>query len=104
MASVVQGVLWKGTLGVIVPLAEQIQWLKEKWQGFGLDVLYASASPYASDDFRDPAWELKMKGADIIVLDCMGYTVEHQAIVRNASGLPVILSRSLVAKVADELS
>ncbi|MFC7395439.1 AroM family protein [Scopulibacillus cellulosilyticus] len=104
LASVVQAVLQKGTLGIIMPLAEQLDLTKEKWGGSGLDIKFASASPYEPADFSEAAKELREQQADLIVLDCMGYTFDHQSLVRKVSGVPVILSRSIVAKVAGELA
>ncbi|SDY99258.1 protein AroM [Evansella caseinilytica] len=98
---VVKAVLREGNLGLLVPLAEQKQQLIEKWDA--LPVVAAAASPYEAGDFERPAQELKANGATIIVLDCMGYTEQHKKIVKAATGLPVILARSIVARIAAEL-
>lgn len=102
LRAVVNGLIDKQTLGIIVPLPEQKETLKQKWDG--ITVLVESASPYADDDFIAPAKALRKAGASMIVLDCMGYTEEHRKIVQEASNLPVILSRSIVARVAAELA
>lgn len=103
LSATVQAVLQNGKLGVIIPLAEQEPFMKEKWEGFGFEVEYRVASPYDEADFATPATELKEAGANLIVLDCMGYTVEQKFIVSRISGLPVILARSIVARIASEL-
>ncbi|WP_078544751.1 AroM family protein [Litchfieldia alkalitelluris] len=102
--AVVDSVLEKnGVLGVMVPLMEQKESLVKKWGDRPLVV--QSANPYQKDDdFVTPARKLKELGATVIVLDCMGYTEEHKRKVKEHSNLPVILSRSIVARVAAELA
>lgn len=103
LKAVVQSVIGTGTLGVMVPLMEQKESLVKKWGE--TPVVVQSANPYQKDDdFVTPAIKLKEQGASLIVLDCMGYTQEHKQIVKQHTGLPVILSRSIVARVAAEMA
>jgi protein AroM len=90
--------------GVIVPLIEQKENLKPKYTPFDLHPTFAVASPYVLDevDFHQAANELKDK-VDIILLDCMGYTEETRRWVADASGLPVILSNAIMAKLVSEM-
>ena len=53
------------------------------------------ASPYAGDRFEEAAAELS--AADVIVLHCMGYSLEHKRRVAAATGKPVLLAREMVA-------
>ncbi|WP_209123648.1 AroM family protein [Alkalihalobacillus sp. BA299] len=99
---VVEAVLGNGTIGVIVPLEEQKKQMLEKWDK--IPVVVEAVSPYEESDFEGPARELKDKGASIIVLDCMGYKEAHKQMVKSVTGLPTILSRSVVARVAAELA
>ena len=46
--------------------------------------------------------ELK-DNVDVILLDCMGYTEQARDIVANTTGLPVILSNAIMAKLVAEL-
>ncbi|MBE1441163.1 AroM family protein [Paenibacillus sp. OAS669] len=91
-------------LGVIVPLEEQKEDLKPKYTSLGLNPLFAVASPYLHqpDHYRQAAFELKDK-ADLIVMDCMGYTEEARELAAQASGLPVVLSNVLMAKLVSEM-
>ncbi|WP_223066306.1 AroM family protein [Paenibacillus caui] len=91
-------------LGVIVPLIEQKENLKPKFLPHGLQPDFAVASPYVFDErnFGKAAGELKDK-VDIILLDCMGYTEKARALVAEASGLPVILSNAIMAKLVSEM-
>lgn len=90
--------------GVIVPLEEQRENLKPKFSPFGLEPVFAVASPYKLEEsgFESAANELK-DHVDIILLDCMGYTEEARERVSNASGLPVILSNAIMAKLVSEM-
>ncbi len=90
--------------GVIVPLNEQKETLLPKFSPFGLTPLFSVASPYQNDpkSYEEAAVELKDK-VDIILLDCMGYTEEAREIVSRATGLPVILSNAIMAKLTSEM-
>jgi protein AroM len=91
-------------IGVIVPIIEQTESLKPKFSSFGMNPLFAVASPYIFDEtnFYQAANELKDK-VDIILLDCMGYNEEARALVSKTSGLPVILSNAIMAKIVSEM-
>ena len=42
-------------------------------------------------------------GAQIIVMDCIGYTGEMRKLVREITGKPVVLARGIVARTVAEL-
>lgn len=100
----VKALVGKRRFGVIVPLVEQQENLKPKYLPYDMKPLFAVASPYAQDDecFATAASQLKDK-VDVILLDCMGYTERMQEIVSKVSGLPVILSNALIAKLVSEI-
>lgn len=91
-------------LGVLVPLAEQTETLRAKYEPYGLDPVFAVASPYnrSASEYRQAAEELKRK-ADLVLMDCMGYTEEARSLMAEATGLPVVLSNSLMAKLVSEM-
>jgi protein AroM len=99
---VVHSILGNGKLGILVPLDEQKESLKMKWGS--IPIVSQSVSPYEKDDYITPALKLKEQGATLIVLDCMGYNEAHKDIVKKYTDLPVILPRSIVARVAAELA
>ncbi|MFD3269795.1 AroM family protein [Paenibacillus dendritiformis] len=92
-------------IGLIIPLAEQAEEMRQKWGAFGASITTAAASPYTAtrEQLAAAAQELRAAGAGIIVLDCMGYTLEHQQIAREASGCFALLSSSLLFKLITEL-
>lgn len=101
LKNVVKSVIGDGKLGLMIPLEEQRDQLTKKWEGTPLEV--AVSSPYEGADFESVGNELLKKGVTLIVLDCMGYTEEQKRRVKSSTGLPVILSRSIVSRVAAEL-
>lgn len=96
----VQKVMSSGTLGLIVPLEEQKDSLIEKWDHPEIKKLVEAASPYERSDIEGAAKALKNRGADLIVLDCMGYNEKHEERAVNASGLRVFLPRKVAAYAA----
>lgn len=93
------------TLGVIVPLPEQMESENAKWTKLSREPIFAAASPYVDDKTALPeaARELRARGAEVLLLDCMGFTQAHKRVASEASGLPVILSNALVAKLVSEI-
>jgi len=100
VAALVQG----GQLGIIVPLVEQIASEAGKWAPLGRAPLYAAASPYGGDEasVTEAARDLAGRGAEILLMDCMGFVERHRHKAAEA-GLPVILSNSLIAKLVSEI-
>jgi protein AroM len=100
VAALVQG----AQLGIIVPLAEQIASEAEKWAPLARAPIYAAASPYGGDGLTvaAAAQDLAERGADILLMDCMGFVERHRRDAATA-GLPVILSNALIAKIVSEV-
>lgn len=100
---IVQGMLTKGKkLGVIIPSSEQIEQTKKKWGA--VDPVVAVASPYGNPEkIREAAKTLLTKNVDLTVLDCIGYTRQMKQEVKEITGKPVILSRTVIARVLREL-
>lgn len=103
LVNVVRG-LGVRRLGVVVPLSSQVGELTDKWGEINTDVTFVAASPYAYQDEVTPAArELAGHTIDIVVMDCMGFTQAHKRTFSQATGRPVILASSIVARVVGEL-
>ncbi len=90
-------------LGVLVPDAAQVAGAEARWRALAPAVA-APASPYADTDGPEAAARaLRAAGADLIVMDCMGYTRATQRAVSRASGVPAVLAAGAVALVIREL-
>ncbi|WP_419963075.1 AroM family protein [Pantoea vagans] len=92
-------------VGIVVPVEEQIAEQAGKWQPLPAQPCFAVASPYQGDEatFADAAHRLKAQGAELVVLDCMGYHQQHRAWLQQRLDVPVLLSNQLVARLAAEL-
>jgi protein AroM len=96
-----------GPLGVVVPLPAQQDVLSKRWRrALGAPVLIDNADPYA-DDAADaiPAavGRLACRGARMALLDCMGYAEASRKAAAARAGIPVLLARSVVGRLAGEL-
>lgn len=100
VAALIQG----AQLGIVVPLAEQISSEAGKWGPLGRPPIYAAASPYGGEgaSVAEASRELAGRGAEILLMDCMGFVERHRR-EAAAAGLPVILSNSLIAKLVSEI-
>ena len=101
----VAGLVERRQLGVIVPIASQIGSEAGKWRGLPPPPIFGSASPYSGDteaEVRRAGTELKDRGAEAILLDCIGFTERHRAALAPL-GVPVILSNAVAAKAVAEL-
>ena len=87
-------------VGVMLPNARQVGAYERSSNGQAPTVA-THASPYGDSRFPDAVNELK--DADLIVMHCMGYDAAMKAEVARLSGKPVLLSRGLVAAVAQQL-
>lgn len=100
---VVAGVAAGQLLGVLVPLPEQVDEARRRWQAAGRVAAVAAVSPYGDGDFSQAAGVLREAGTELAVMDCMGYTREHKRRVVAAAARPAILAGTAVAAVLREL-
>lgn len=92
------------SLGVLVPLPEQVDSARQHLSHITPRIAVRSASPYGpKDGILQAAESLKTEGVDLVVMHCMGYRNEHRSLVRQRTGKPAILSNSIVARTAAEL-
>ena len=100
----VAGLIEHRQLGIIVPIAGQIETEAGKWRTLAQPPIFATASPYSAppEAVAGAGATLKARGAAAILLDCIGFTERHRAAL-SGLGLPVILSNAIVAKAVAEL-
>jgi protein AroM len=90
--------------GVFVPLPSQIESAAEKWRVLEAEVVFVAASPYGEQiELIRAVEELEGHLLDLVVMDCMGYTLAHRGVVIQATGRPVILASRVVARIVGEL-
>lgn len=102
VSGLISGLDFFSHLGLIVPNTDQLRYVREKWDTFPGRVSAAASSPYGGDDPSQAAIELSDDGAELIVLDCMGYSSWHRDRVRAATNLPVVLPQTLIAAAVQE--
>ena len=91
-------------VGVMAPDPSQIDQVKGWWLDSGIDSEIVSASPYEDmESIRSAALEIQRMDVSLICLDCMGYSLQMKQVVAQLTGKPVILPRSLVARIANEM-
>ncbi len=93
-------------LGVLVPSAEQVPQSEVRWHTVAAAVRCVGASPYVDAEaaVARAACELAEWGAELVVMDCVGYTVAMKEAVRSRVRCPVVLARTLIARVVAELA
>jgi protein AroM len=93
-------------IGALAPLADQLAQTRAKWLEYGVDPLLAAASPYAgADEVTPAARDLAERGAELIFMDCMGYSLAMKARAKAAAGgCPIVLARSAIARVLAEVA
>ncbi|MEF2070322.1 AroM family protein [Consotaella aegiceratis] len=94
----------RGRLGVLVPLAEQVGTMTERWNRDGVDVVAEALQPGSDDATIDEVVEtLVARKPDMIVMDCMGYSSTDKARLRRQFDGPVVLAVSATARMMQEL-
>lgn len=101
VASIVDG----HQVGIILPVAEMIKFQEQKWRNLTHPPLYALANPNPGNEaaLLEAGKKLRAEGADVLVLDCLGYHQKHRDLLQKQMDVPVLLSNVLVARLAVEL-
>ncbi len=93
-------------LGVIKPSPGQIESARKQFASYGIEATVTAASPYTGAqrlvDVRRVAERLRDAGVDLVWMTCVGMDEPMRAIVREVTEKPVVLARSILARVIDE--
>lgn len=89
-------------LGVVVPSPGQTRDAVTRWGGIAGEVTAVGVSPYGAPaevarDLTDAARFLARGGAELVVLDCLGFGIEAAKVVRRAARVPVVVARTALA-------
>jgi protein AroM len=89
---------------VVSPLPEQQQLVAATWlRRLGRSVFVESADPYtevASSEVAAACERLAGAGAELVFLDCIGYTKASAATAAARAGVPVLTGRGLAVREA----
>ena len=92
------------TLGIVVPLAEQMDQAQQSLSHLTPKIDVAVASPYGPlEAVHEAAAELYQNRVDLVVLHCMGFSGEHRQVMRAVTQKPVLVANSIVARTLAEL-
>ena len=105
LQSMVKAILKKGKLGVIIPSLDQIQATKKKWDSTGFSVVVEAISPYTGTEKEiiEIANKFKNLEVDLTILDCIGFNRMTKAVFRDVIKKPVLLPRTILARIAREI-
>jgi len=104
LSGLAAGLLPRGRLGLLIPLAEQAEKLSTKWARPGIEVVAEALAPSA--DVREAnaaARRLAAKKPDLVAMDCMSYTPLTKEQVKPGLGVPALLAITATGRVLREL-
>jgi len=91
-------------LGIMTPDPAQQEEQLRRWHAVSPEVIIQPANPYESGKGIElAARQLAAAACAVVVMDCLGYTLAMQALVRQIVQKPVLLARSVLARVAAEM-
>lgn len=102
--SLVQKLALSQPIGLFVPDQSQIAQVTEWFSQSQISFVPVTASPYKEAEFMgERAKKLKDQDLACVLLDCMGYSSKMKEDIHRACGLPVILPRTFIARLLNEL-
>lgn len=102
--SLVQKLTLKKSIGLFVPDQSQIQQVQDWFSESQISFVPVTASPYReAAQMAERAKALKGKDLSCVLLDCMGYSKQMKQDIQKACGLPVILPRTFIARLLNEM-
>lgn len=89
----------------LTPSQDQVAQSKHKWSKLVRKVTPIAASPYKdSAEAIDKAAALIVNtDADLVVMDCIGYSEQMKQHLRSKTGKNILLSRTLIARIIKDL-
>jgi protein AroM len=98
------GLLPRGRLGILIPLAEQAGKLTSKWARPGLEIVAEALTPSAgAQEAEAAARRLADHKPDLVAMDCMSYTPATKEWVKGPLGVPALLAITATGRVLREL-
>jgi protein AroM len=98
------GLLPRGRLGLLIPLAEQAEKLGSKWARPGLEIVAEALAPSAgAGEAEAAARRLAARKPDLVAMDCMSYTPTTKEWVKGPLGVPALLAITATGRVLREL-
>ncbi|WP_436876302.1 AroM family protein [Siccibacter turicensis] len=101
IASIVNG----QQVGIILPIPEHLKLQERKWAKLEKPPVYALANPFygTEDEWLRAGQSLTEQGAEVLLLDCLGFHQRHRDLLQKHLEIPVLLTNVLVSRLAAEL-
>jgi len=91
-------------VAVLTPAEEQRRQQEARWKGAAPAIHVEVASPYGElGELEAAAVRIRRAEADLVVMDCIGYTDPMRSILRATTNRPTLVASTVLARVAREL-
>ena len=95
----------RSSIITVTPSPLQIEQNQQKWQACVKTCRTISVSPYDGvEAVAKAAEQIAGTDADLIVLDCIGFTKQMKELFARETGKPIVLPRTLLARVVAEIA
>ncbi len=104
LSGLASGLLPRGRLGLLIPLAEQAGKLTSKWARPGVEIVAEALAPSADrEEAAAAARRLAARKPDLVAMDCMSYTPTTKEWVKPALAVPALLAITATGRVLREM-
>jgi len=93
-------------IGILIPSKDQVKEVRFKWKKLGVSMIIDAYSPYrkySEDRLMKIANRFVNEGVEIIILDCIGYSMKISSELKKITHKPVISPRTLIARILNEI-
>lgn len=99
------GISYSGSVAVLIPAVEQLEYARLKWSGLFEDLKVYAISPYTAslNDFRIIGEKLKANGVRLVVMDCIGYSLDQRNVLKVCGDFMILTARTALARAICEL-
>lgn len=95
----------KSSIIAVTPSPLQLEQNDAKWAGYVKKCVSVPASPYGDwETLVKTADQIRTMDADLVVLDCIGFTQKMKQMFAEHTGKMVVLPRTLLARVVSEVT
>ena len=99
------GFSYSGSVAVLIPAVEQLEYAKLKWSGLFEDLKVYAISPYTAslNDFRIIGGKLRGENVKMIIMDCIGYNLAQRDVLKSCGNFMILTARTALARAICEL-
>lgn len=89
-------------IGIVVPLENQIDMTKKKWER--KKIIVEAKSPYTKGkSWEEIAREFTREEVEAVILDCIGYKIQDKQALQNLISSPILLPRVILVYAINQL-